>query len=131
VNASGQVVGFSYFTDLEIYPGVPSTETRATLWETGTDDPSELLQQLVEQVKGLRLRGGTERSLLAKLAAAGARLESTNDADDVAAVGALHAFINQLRGGSPLLDVDGQPVSDAERESLIAAAQQIIDLLVG
>jgi probable HAF family extracellular repeat protein len=116
VNTSGQVVGYSYFTDLEIYPGVLSMETRATLWKTGTDDPSELLPQLVEQVRGLRLRRGTERSLLAKLAAAGARLESANGADDVAAVGALQAFINHLRGGSRLVDVDGQPISETERE---------------
>jgi hypothetical protein len=128
VNASGQVVGYSYFVaDIN----TPMAETRATLWNTGTEDPSELLQQLIEQVRDLRLRKGNETSLLSKLAAAGARLESTNGADDVAAVGVLQAFVNHLRGGFVLVNVDGQPVSDAERESLIAAAQQIIDLLVG
>jgi hypothetical protein len=94
-----------------------------------SEDPLELLQQLTNQVKGLRLRNGTERSLLAVLSAAARSLRSPNVADDASAIGALQAFINHVTNVPVLVDVHGVPVSDTERSELVAAAEDIIDLI--
>jgi parallel beta-helix repeat protein len=85
-------------------------------WENGC-----LVQQLVAQVKELGLAQGIENSLEATLKAAARALDNHNV---VAAINALEAFINEIEAQR------GKKISDAVADALIAAAQEIIYLLM-
>jgi hypothetical protein len=87
-------------------------------------DPIELLDMLADDVIDLNLRRGIENSLLAKIDAAIAKLEDDNPKNDRAAVRLLRAFINAVKAQK------GKKIS-ANADDLIAAAQQIIDMLIG
>ena len=84
-------------------------------WENGC-----LVQQLVAQVKELGLAQGIENSLEATLKAAARALDNHNV---VAAINTLEAFIKQVEAQR------GNKISDTDADALIAAAQQIIDLV--
>ena len=87
-------------------------------------DPIELLDILADDIIDLNLRRGIENSLLAKIDAAIAKLEDDNPKNDRAAVRLLRAFINAVKAQK------GKKIS-ANADDLIAAAQQIIDMLIG
>jgi parallel beta-helix repeat protein len=89
----------------------------------GWHQPVALINQLIEQVMSLNLSQGTENSLVSKLESAKGPLEDQNPNNDGAAVNSLGAFINAVEAQR------GKEVSEQDADSLIAAAQQIIDLL--
>jgi parallel beta-helix repeat protein len=92
-------------------------------YEVQLPDPVELLLYLVDQINGLNLQHGIANSLQSKLDTVLRLLEDGSENNDVASVNILQAFINALeaqRGGKiPQIDAD----------ALIAAAQEIIELL--
>ena len=73
----------------------------------------------------LNLSNGLETSLDAKLQAAFRALADINENNNVAAINSLQAFINVVEAQR------GQELSDADANTVIAAAQAIIDLLNG
>jgi hemerythrin-like domain-containing protein len=77
----------------------------------------------LEFITDLKLQHGIENSLLAKLDAAIQKLDDDNDNNDLAAINSLQAFINAVEAQS------GKKISEEDVDDLIAAAQQIIDLL--
>jgi hypothetical protein len=85
--------------------------------------PTELIAGLLEEVGGLELPSGISNSLEAKLNAALGALEDENENNDAAAVNTLEAFINAVEAQR------GKKIPQAEADDLIAAAQEIIDLL--
>lgn len=76
------------------------------------------VEDLVGDVEDLGLPAGIESSLLAKLQSA---LDAIADGREGAAINQLRAFINQVEAKR------GNPLTDAEADALIAAAQAIID----
>jgi len=86
-------------------------------------EPAELVAELLEEVGGLELPSGIENSLMAKLNAALRVLEDENENNDAAAVNTLEAFINAVEAQR------GKKIPEAEADALIAAAQEIIELL--
>jgi hypothetical protein len=86
---------------------------------------TDLLTQLTQQVIGMNLQGGVNNSLDAKLATVVNALDDANDGNNVAAVNALHAFINAVEAQR------GKKLSDAQADQLVAAAQGIIAALGG
>ncbi|MHC4906535.1 MAG: GLUG motif-containing protein [Planctomycetota bacterium] len=83
-------------------------------------DPFEAL---AGDIAELVQHNGIANSLLAKLDAALKILEDSNENNDGAAVGSLGAFINAVNAQR------GKKISEADADSLIAAAQQIINML--
>ena len=71
----------------------------------------------------MSLQKGIANSLQAKLDAATQLLEDINENNDVAAVNLLEAFINAVEAQY------SKKISEADADALIAAAQEIIDLL--
>jgi len=94
-----------------------------SLWWEECPGPAELVAELLEGVGGLELPGGIENSLMAKLNAALRALEDENENNDAAAVNTLEAFINAVEAQR------GKKIPEAEADALIAAAQEIIELL--
>lgn len=85
--------------------------------------PEVRIGQVITEVLSLNLQQGISNSLDSKLDAVIKALDDANENNDVAAVNALNAFINAVeaqRGGK---------IPEAEADTLIEAAQQIIDLL--
>jgi PKD repeat protein len=86
-------------------------------------DPATMIGELVAQVEALNLHQGIDNSLDAKLEAALGALADINQNNDVAAVNSLQAFINAVQAQS------GSKIPEADAQTLIAAAQAIIDAL--
>jgi len=105
------------------------TETHYTMYFTQGIGPvsvvSAVFKYLVDATADLNLEGGVAASLNATLAGAGAVLEDGNDSNDVAAVGKLRAFIRQVDAQA------GKKIPQADADALMAAAQEIIDLITG
>jgi hypothetical protein len=80
------------------------------------------IQDLIDDVRALNLQHGIENSLEAKLEAARKDVNKNNNA---AAINALKAFSNEVRAQS------GKKIPDGTADTLIAAAQRIIDELRG
>ena len=85
--------------------------------------PLDLLLELSENLDAMSLPKGIANSLLAKLDAALQKLEDDNENNDTAAINLLEAFINAIEAQR------GKKISDADADALIAAAQEIIELL--
>ncbi len=85
--------------------------------------PVELLDILAQDIIDLDLQPGIENSLLAKLDTALQKLEDDNENNDAAAVNLLEAFINTVEAHRD------KKIPEADADALIAAAQEIIDLL--
>ena len=111
-------------TDLDGNPRIVNDIIDMGAYEVQLNDPIELLDMLADDVIDLNLRRGIENSLLAKIDAAIAKLEDDNPKNDRAAVRILRAFINAVKAQS------GRKIS-GNADDLIAAAQQIIDMLIG
>ncbi len=90
-------------------------------WET--IELMELLDTLAQDIIDLELQPGIENSLLAKLGTALQILEDENENNDIAAINTLGAFINAVEAQR------GKKIPEAEADALIAAAQEIIELL--
>ncbi len=93
------------------------------LWYEESLGPLDLLLDLTEGVLSLQLHPGIENSLLAKLDTALEKLEDDNEKNDASAINLLEAFINAVNAQR------GKKIPEADADALIAAAQQIIDLL--
>lgn len=85
--------------------------------------PQTMIEQLVSGVLALNLQQGIENGLDAKLDAAQHALDDLNANNDGAAVNTLGAFISAVEAQR------GNKIAEADADALIAAAQQIIDLL--
>ena len=71
----------------------------------------------------MNLQQGIETGLVAKLEAALQVLEDVNENNDVGAINSLEAFINLVEAQK------GKQISGTDADALIAAAQQIINML--
>jgi surface protein len=88
-------------------------------------DPIQLLEDLSDYIIDLGLEGiGDGRGLLAKLETAIEKLSDETVENDAAAVNSLQAFINSVEAQR------GKKISEEDADTLIAAAQLVIDLLV-
>ena len=76
-----------------------------------------------DQVATLNLQNGVANSLDAKLATAVRALDDINETNNIAAINKLEAFINEVQAQA------GNKIPQADADALIAATQQIIDLL--
>ena len=86
-------------------------------------NPGRLLAALADTVAGLKLPQGIEIALNAKLATAQKVLEDGNRKNDIAAANTLQAFIHCVRAQR------GKKIAREDADALIAAAQEILDLL--
>jgi parallel beta-helix repeat protein len=85
--------------------------------------PQTMIGQLSSDVLALNLQPGVETSLTSLLNAAQQALDDPNASNNVAAINALGAFINAVEA------LSGIQIPETDANALIAAAQQIIDLL--
>jgi len=81
------------------------------------------IEQLIDQVEGLDVQQGIEKSLLARLEAGLRILDHLTEKNDVAAIKSLQAFINGVEVRR------GKTIPEEDAVALIDAAQEIIDLL--
>jgi hypothetical protein len=86
-------------------------------------DPSNLLEKLSDKIDAMNLPKGTVNNLLTKLNHAIQLLEDNNENNDTAAINSLEAFINAVDAQR------GKKISEVDADSLITAAQEIIELL--
>ena len=91
---------------------------------SGRAIPSIQVENLLVDVVELNLNTGIENSLDAKLDAVLNALNELNDNDDQAAINALQAFINAVEAQS------GKQIDEPDANDMIAAAQEIVDLLL-
>jgi hypothetical protein len=105
-------------------PGLAGTDLAARI-VMGTRAPRELLSELVTTVVQLNLAAGISNSLDAKLNAAMAALDDTQVGNDGAAINVMFAFIHSVEAQR------GKRLTNAQADSLVAAAQQIISALGG
>jgi hypothetical protein len=110
-------------TDLDGNPRIIHDIVDMGAYEAPMLDPVELLQNLMQNVRNLNLQKGIENSLVVKLEAALQVLGDENENNDVAAINSLEAFINLVEAQRD------KKISDTDADTLIANAQQIIDLL--
>ncbi|MHC4394473.1 MAG: right-handed parallel beta-helix repeat-containing protein [Planctomycetota bacterium] len=110
-------------TDLDGNPRVINGRIDMGAFEFQLQDPAQLLLDLAQDVLSINLQQGISNSLDAKLEAALNALEDINQNNDVAAINALQAFINAVEAQR------GNKIPEADADDLIAAAQEIIDLL--
>lgn len=85
--------------------------------------PEEMIQALIGTVIELSLHKGISNALDAKLDAALSALDDMNSNNDVAAANTLNAFINAVDAQR------GNKITNEDADTLIAAAQAIIDKL--
>jgi len=114
--------GWDFNTPIWKFCSVPDYPS---LWWEECPEPVELIAELLEEVGGLGLPRGIENGLEAKLDAALGALEDENENNDAAAINTLGAFINAVEAQR------GKKIPEAEADALIAAAQEIIELLSG
>jgi hypothetical protein len=88
-----------------------------------TTDPVELLEALIDLVEDNNLQQGIDNSLDKKLDTARKAVLDLNANNDIAAINALEAFINEVEAQR------GNKISEADADVFIEAAQEIIDLL--
>ena len=86
-------------------------------------DPVQLLLDLIAKVDEINLNNGIPTSIDVKRAAAVRALTDVVDSNNVAAIGALNAFINAVRAQSRTL------ISVEDADCLIADALAILDLI--
>jgi len=90
-----------------------------------TDDPKELLLVLIKVVSGLNLHQGIHNSLDAKLERAQQALEDLNQNNDISAINALEAFINEVEAQR------GNKIPEADADAIVALAREVLELLTG
>ena len=97
----------------------------ATLNLVGALSGTAVATTIGKDIIDLDLHPGIETSLLAKLNTAIDKLQDDNAKNDKAAVNSLQAFINAVEAQY------GKKIPEQGADSLITAAQQILDLLTG
>jgi hypothetical protein len=107
--------------ELKLVEGVADSLSIFALFEAA--DPRGLIADLIGDVMALNIQQGIQNSFDAKLNAALGALDDVNENNDVAAINTLEAFINAVEAQR------GDKISQTDADALIAAAQQIIDLL--
>jgi hypothetical protein len=107
--------------ELKLVEGVADSLSIFALFEAA--DPCGLIADLIGDVMALNIQQGIQNSFDAKLNAALGALDDVNENNDVAAINTLEAFINAVEAQR------GDKISQTDADALIAAAQQIIDLL--
>jgi hypothetical protein len=85
--------------------------------------PSEAIEDLADIIEDLNLQQQIENSLDAKLDSALRALDDLNENNDAAAINSLQAFINAVEAQR------GNKITDEQADTLISAAQAIIDSL--
>ena len=110
-------------TDLDGNQRIANGVIDMGVYEIQVAEPAELILDLADDVMALNLHKGITNGLEAKLNAALGALEDENENNDAAAVNTLGAFINAVEAQR------GKKIPQAEADALIAAAQEIIDLL--
>jgi parallel beta-helix repeat protein len=125
------------YTVYGLYPDTEYTfkvEACDADWNCTTDGPATTIRtlttgkattQIINEVESMNLRVGIESSLDAKLDAAYQAIGDISEKNDVAAINALQAFINATEAQR------GQKIPEADADALIAAVQEIIDVLSG
>jgi len=108
-------------TDLDDNPRVIHGRIDMGAYELA--EPVFLLDFLAQDIIDLELQQGIETSLFSKLDTAREKLEDDNENNDIAAINSLQAFINFVESQR------GKKISQADADALIAAAQEIIELL--
>lgn len=88
-------------------------------------NPQALLSDLMADLIGMNLQAGIANSLDAKLNAAFNALDDLNENNDVAALNSLYALINAVEAQR------GRKLTDAQADSLVAAAQAVIAAIEG
>ena len=111
-------------TDLDGNPRIVGIAVDMGAFEAQLPDPVQLLKELAQQVIDLNLQSGISNSLDAKLNAALKAIDHLNDNNAVAAINTLQAFIRAVEAQR------GNKITEDDAVALIAAAQQIIDLLM-
>ncbi|MCG6938792.1 MAG: hypothetical protein LJE83_11570 [Gammaproteobacteria bacterium] len=87
------------------------------------ETPEDLINSLIDTVVSLDLKNGIFNALYSKLTNILRTLEDTNQNNDDSAINMLYAFIYNVEAQR------GKAITDADADTLIAAAQEIIDLL--
>jgi hypothetical protein len=109
----------------EIVCGVVSSLSPFAIVDTANaPDPQQMILDLIERVAALNLANGIENSLDVKLEHAHDALVDLSANNDIAAVNALHAFINAVNAQA------GNMIPELDAFRLQAAARDIIDLLL-
>jgi hypothetical protein len=112
-------------TDLDGNPRVVGGRIDMGAYELQPLTPAELLLDLTDYLDELSLHKGIVGSLQSKLEAALQLLEDDNENNDGAAINLLEAFINTVQAQYD------KKIPAADADALIAAAQEIIELLGG
>jgi hypothetical protein len=102
-----------------IYEGVDYPR----IWWEMSIEPVDLVTELSESIDTMSLQKGVTNSLQVKLDTALRLLEDGNENNDVASVNILQAFINAVEAQR------GRKIPQLDADTLIAAAQEIIELL--
>jgi hypothetical protein len=92
---------------------------------TVSSSVTDLLNDLVQRVISLNVRGGISNSFDAKLAAVMSALDDSNEKNNAAAQNAMYAFMNAVEAQR------GKKLTDAQATQLIAVAQAIVAALGG
>ncbi len=111
--------GFSEFNGA-LFFGANDGISGCEPWKLGQPTPEEALDALTELVESLGLSSELENALVTKLDHAAQSLAMGNTG---AAINQLGAFINQVEAKR------GNPLTEAQADALIAAAQAIIDAI--
>jgi len=104
-------------------PPPPAIGFLANLTEFELVTPSIMIRNLINTTAEINAQSGILNSLDAKLESAVKAMDDANESNDASAVYRLQAFINAVEAQR------GNQISEVEADSLVAAAQEIIDML--
>jgi len=125
---SGTVTGSHTYLNSDFYTVrlVVSDELEGSILQTMVVQiltPAEAVGDLIDTVTDMNLQNGINNSLDAKLDAAVNALTDLNESNDQAAINTLNAFINAVEAQR------GNAITNEQADTLVAAAQAIIDYL--